>query len=320
MIHNELLELVESLLGKGKVTTRTNVAFFSPFRAHHKPKLEIDLSSDIKQHRWHCWVSGEKGRSLWSLFNAIGASSEAKSRLQSILNDDKSLASHNATRNQKYEEERLTLPSEFVPLSQWVLNGGDVIKNPFARNALWYLKKRSVTEIDIIRYNIGFCQNGVYGGRVIVPSYDSDHNLNYFISRTYMDSSMKYLNPSVPKDIIGFESLISWNFPIVLVEGVFDAIAMRFNAIPLLGKMLNKALLHAIIKHRVPHVYVCLDGDAKAHAIRMAETLSSCDVQTSIIDMDDADPSDEGFLAMKQRMNDAILTGYSQLVKAKLSI
>ncbi len=38
---------------------------------------------------------------------------------------------------------------------------------------------------DIIKYNIGFCNEGPYGGRVIIPSYDDNGKLNYFIARDY---------------------------------------------------------------------------------------------------------------------------------------
>jgi hypothetical protein len=44
----------------------------------------------------------------------------------------------------------------------------------------------------------------------------------------------------VSRDIIGFELFINWNVPIILCEGVFDAIAIKRNAIPLLGKTIQK--------------------------------------------------------------------------------
>ena len=39
----KLLQLLESVLGKGKQTSGDNIAFFSPFTSHYKPKLEIDI-------------------------------------------------------------------------------------------------------------------------------------------------------------------------------------------------------------------------------------------------------------------------------------
>ena len=62
----------------------------------------------------------------------------------------------------------------------------------------------------------------------------------------FPNSKFKYKNPPMSKDTVGFELFINWNEPIVLCEGVFDAIAIRNNAIPLLGKFLSKTLLKKI--------------------------------------------------------------------------
>ena len=65
----KLLQLLESILGKGKSTSGDNVAFFSPFTSHYKPKLEINLKTTSEgQNPWHCWISDKKGRSIASLF------------------------------------------------------------------------------------------------------------------------------------------------------------------------------------------------------------------------------------------------------------
>jgi hypothetical protein len=37
--------------------------------------------------------------------------------------------------------------------------------------------------------------------------------------------------------------MINWNFPLILVEGMFDAITVNFNGVPLLGKTISKKLL-----------------------------------------------------------------------------
>ena len=110
-----------------------------------------------------------------------------------------------------------------------------------------YLNKRGISDLDILRYNIGFCDKGEYAGRIVVPSYDEDNNLNFFVARTYEDDWMKYKNPEASKDIVAFENQVNWNKPIILVEGVFDAMAVRRNAVPILGKSLPKALLKKIV-------------------------------------------------------------------------
>ena len=49
-----------------------------------------------------------------------------------------------------------------------------------ARRAKVYLKKRGITETELIKYNIGHATNGQYGNHIIVPSYDKQFNINYF--------------------------------------------------------------------------------------------------------------------------------------------
>ena len=58
-------QLIESVLGKGKQTSGDNIAFFSPFTSHYKPKLEINLNTNHEgQNPWHCWISDKKGRTF----------------------------------------------------------------------------------------------------------------------------------------------------------------------------------------------------------------------------------------------------------------
>ena len=85
-----------------------------------------------------------------------------------------------------------------------------------------FLHNRGLTYKDILKYGIGYCSEGLYGNRVIVPAYDSDGQLNYFVGRDFYNSKMKYKNPPIPKDVIGFDLYINWDEPIVLCEGVFD--------------------------------------------------------------------------------------------------
>jgi hypothetical protein len=49
MENNALLLLLESVLGKGKATSKGNYAFNCPLCNHHKPKLEINLETNSKK-------------------------------------------------------------------------------------------------------------------------------------------------------------------------------------------------------------------------------------------------------------------------------
>ena len=317
MINHDLLHLLEQVLGKGKKTSGNNYSFFSPFVSHYKPKLEIDLSVNSKnQNFWHCWVSNEKGRTIQSLFKRIRVDRQHYQTLDRIL---KTKALHTWNHTDEKEEE-LRLPQEFIRLTDFG-SIKDITTGMQIKQAVSYLKSRGILPTDIFRYNIGYCPTGIYGGRIIVPSYDENFNLNFFVSRTiFEDVNAKYKNPPVSKDVVGFESFINWNEPITLVEGVFDAITARFNAIPLFGKIVQPLLKERILIRKPPKVIVALDNDATKDAIKICEWLVSNGIKTSIAKLPDKDINEFGF----QRFSEYIvglpyIDGY-ELMKERLLV
>ena len=156
----------------------------------------------------------------------------------------------------------LNLPKEAKPLY-------DESESVQKLHALKFLYERGLTDEDILRYNLHYCLSGVYQNRIIIPSYDSDGVLNYFVGRDFYKGGMKYKIPPIPKDIIGFDLYIDWSQPIVLCEGVFDAIAIKNNSIPLFGKTILPKLYEKIIKNRVKHIIISLDEDAFDDSLKM---------------------------------------------------
>lgn len=317
MINHDLLHLLEQVLGKGRKTSGDNYSFFSPFVSHYKPKLEINLASNSKnQNFWHCWVSNEKGRTIQSLFKRIRVDRGHYDTLNRIL---KTKALH-TWKDSTEKEAELRLPQEFIRLTDFPTIK-DISTSMQMKQAISYLKNRGILSTDIFRYNIGYCPSGMYGGRIIVPSYDENFNLNFFVSRTiFEDVNAKYKNPPVSKDVVGFESFINWREPITLVEGVFDAITARFNAIPLFGKIVQPLLKEKILIRKPPKVIVALDNDATKDAIKICEWLVSNGIRTSIAKLPDKDINEFGF----QRFSEYIeglphIDGY-ELMKERLLV
>ena len=83
--------------------------------------------------------------------------------------------------------------------------------------------------------------------------------------------------------------------PLVLCEGVFDAIAIRRNAVPLLGKFVPKKLLKSMVKNKVKDVYVVLDDDAVNDAREIERTLNTYEMNVKLVNLDKKDPSELGF-------------------------
>jgi DNA primase len=179
--------------------------------------------------------------------------------------------------------------------------------------------ERNIRMGDVIRYGIGYCEEGPYARRVIIPSYNSSGQLNYFVARdVFPDSKMKYKNPPTSKNVVMFELLINWNEPIVLCEGVFDAIAIKKNAIPLLGKFPSTELMKTMISNRVKSVYLALDSDAFKNSLRFAESLMNNGVNVHIVELKDSDPSDMGFRSINEKIENTELLSLRKLMEYKL--
>ena len=291
MINYDLLSIVEKILGKGRRTSGNNYSFFSPFISHYKPKLEIDLTvNNNGENPWHCWVSNAKGRSIVSLFKKVKAGKPYLDDLNKILKT-KNLYIKNKTET----KEELVLPKEYIKLYEFPKIKDIQVKMQM-KQALGYLKSRGIGRTDILRYGIGYCPNGSYSGRIIVPSYDENFNLNFFVSRSIFEEDvLKYKNPKWSKDVIGFDCFIDWDEPVTLVEGVFDAITARYNAVPLFGKIIQPKLREKILLRKPPKVIVALDNDAYSDAIKISSSLISEGINVSIVQMKSKDINEMGF-------------------------
>ena len=307
MINELLVNLVNSLLGGGKRTARGNQAYTCPFCHHSKPKLEINFTENKQGHNpWHCWVCNKQGKTLKSLFKQVKATPEQFSEL-------KKLVKTGAEVQEVVVETSLDLPKELKSL----VDNSDIV----ARHARAYLKSRNISIDDIIKYNIGYCDSGRYANMVIIPSYDANGNLNYFTGRSFeKDPYVKYRNPEVSRDIIPFELFINWDSPLVLCEGPFDAIAIKRNAIPLLGKNIQQSLMKKIVTSSVEKIYLALDTDAMKQAIKFAEYFMDQGKEVYLIELEDKDPSDLGFFNFTQLIQKTTPLDQYDLMAKKLQL
>jgi DNA primase len=308
MVNELLVNLVNNVLGTSKRTARGNQAYTCPFCHHQKPKLEINFTENKEGFNpWQCWVCGQKGKTIKSLFKRLKVSSDYFQELNKLvknisLDDIKEIKSN-----------LLELPKEYKTF----VNNKDII----ARHALSYLKKRNITKQDIIKYNIGYCDSGQFMNMIIIPSYDNNGKLNYFTARSFeKDPFIKYRNPDISRDIIPFELFINWDLPIILCEGPFDAMAIKRNVIPLFGKNLQPSLMKKIVTSKVQKIYIALDNDAIKQALGFCEQLLDIGKEVYLVELKGKDPSDMGFENFtKLIQTTSPLTQY-KLMEKKLSI
>lgn len=288
-----VLGVLENNFGKSKSDKKGNYMFHCPFCNHKKPKLVVN----IKTGKYNCWTCepATKGTKPDSLLKKNGASKADIKEIMGYYNI-KSFAKEEETVNNV-----ATLPKEFKQLS---VN----TKSLSELKAINYLiKERGLTPVDIIKYNIGFCESGKFKNRVIIPSYDSNGRLNYFVARSINKSEkFAYDGASVDKkNIIGFEYYINWNVPVILCEGAFDAIAIKRNAIPLFGKSISIELMKKLVESKVKTIYIILDNDALKKSMSYVEELINYGKEVYHINLEDKDPSKVGFNNMIQLLQSA---------------
>lgn len=306
--------LLDQVLGYGEKATKTNRKYHCPFpdcptHGTSKRKIEIDVVTDSEgNNRWACWVCGNKGRTIRSLFRKIGATaSQLKDLANIIVRTDRE--------DQDTTQFDGILPIEYKSLLD--VKKSDIL----AKHALLYLKKRGVTEQDIVKYQMGYCEEGPYGERIIMPSFDAAGKINFFVGRSFdPEVRLKYKYPQASRDIIPFEMYINWDVPVVLCEGGFDMLAIKRNAIPLLGKSITPKLMKKLVESRIQKVYVALDKDAMVMALKHCETLINLGKKVFLVEMDDKDPSSMGFKSFLSLIQQVEPLTLNKLLKYKMSL
>jgi len=307
MDYTFLLASIENILGKSSKRARENHAFHCPFCNHRKKKLEINMATNDQGHNpWECWVCQTKGRTIRSLLKQLRTPATEAAHILKYL-----------PKGAHIEYKQLSiieLPEEFQLLS--TASTTSVVANLVKK----YLYERGFNDNDFIKYSVGYCTTGEYGGRVLLPSYSESNRLNYFVGRAYDGNYFKYKNPEVSKDIIFYENLINWNAPIILCEGVFDAIAIRRNAIPILGKSISNELYKKILTSKLTDIYIALDEDAKDAALKIAEKFIAAGFRVFLIELQGKDPSEMGFEKFTKLVQNATELDFSKIMLQKLNL
>jgi hypothetical protein len=258
-----LLEILHEILGDSKLhyESKGQVSYncVECDEGRNKGNLEVNYF----EHVWKCWSCSDENGTHGTLGKLIDRYGNKKQRkIYNLLQPE----------NHKPKEKRvdkLKLPIGFTKFKD------SSLVYPVRRQAYNYLTQRGITDKIIEKYGIGFCDQGAFSGRIIIPSYDSKDNLNYFIARSWdPNSRAKYKNPEAAKDeIIFFESTINWNADIHLCEGAFDAIFLP-NSISMLGKHMSDLLLNTLYEKANGNIIICLDADAWSDAVKLYHNLN----------------------------------------------
>lgn len=236
---------VVRVLGEPELRKGDELVFFCPRCSHKKPKLSINTRTD----RFHCWICQWSGKDLLPILRVRGETDDVRV-YRSYLGDEP--VKEQVER--KYDTP--TLPDEFRTLSR-------VWRSPYYIGAMDYLSSRGIEMEDILRWKLGYCEDGEYKNRVIVPSFDTDGELNFFVGRAFYGNPRSYKHGNFNKDIVFNELMVDWSEPVTVTEGPFDAMKAGENAIPLQGSFLRRdSVLFRRIVTSGRDVYFAMDADA----------------------------------------------------------
>jgi hypothetical protein len=223
------------------------------------------LSINVETWKYHCWVCGIKGSNLRSVLKEYFSPETVSAFRERFGGNEDEIVS------ESIPVDVVTMPEGVIPVAM-VANA----KNPNYRACYNYLMKRGLTERDLWYWKICVSKENRFERRVIIPSFDSDGDLNYYVSRSIdKDTKPRYINSKANKTEIIFNDLmIDWTQPISIVEGVFDAINLGQNAIPILGSYLPQtAALFAKIVANNSSVVLALDPDVQDKSHKIASDL-----------------------------------------------
>ena len=303
MSNQDKIQILRKIFGSSRQTGNEHL-FHCPKCNHHKAKLSIN----VEKNKFKCWICEYSGSNLYRLIRTYGDFHDKRDwksldesydleKFDNLINDllfDKHIDDN--------VKQTTSLPNEFVSLAN-----KDLPRS--SSPARKFLKKRGITDKDILYWKIGYCSSGPYKDRVVIPSFNDDGNVNYFVARTYVDDWKKYMNPNMPKSDMIFNHLyLDFDKELILTEGVFDAIVAGPNSIPILGSTLKKDsfLFKEIVRNDTP-VYIALDPDAEKKALFLIKELLKYDVELYKIDInpysDVGEMSKEEFQTRKAKAN-----------------
>ena len=263
------IKLLQSAFGTGLLeNSGKNVAFWCP-NCKESKKDKKKLVVHVETGWYHCWVCSLSGKNPIYLFRKFAK--KYASQCAEVF-DCKSAGPAVSAADDP------VVVVDFPDDARLIVESRD----PDAREIFSYLKKRGMSTLDMYRWRICFSNEFRLRRRAIFPSFDIDGRVNYYVARSIDDSFYKYNNAKVPKSNIIFNEIdVDWTQPVILVEGIFDAVKCPDNTVPVLGSSLpKKSLLFKMLSRNQSTVIVAFDEDAetKAHRVCSALSKAGCNV------------------------------------------
>jgi len=184
--------------------------------ANGAPVDKFNFEVNIAKNVYHCWACHEKGI-IAKAVRKFGIAAHA----------------HLFDKQQESDIEEIEVKILEIPQQSY-----SVLRNEEATKYL--INERGLTKEMIKQRGIKWCFAGRHKNSILFPSYSLNGSLNYFVSHHF--NSKKYYKCSAPNDMCFYESFLDKRAPIIVTEGVYDALVVP-NACPSLGTSLTSSAL-----------------------------------------------------------------------------
>jgi hypothetical protein len=189
-----------------------------------------------------------------------------------------------------------------------------------------YLVSRGLTADDIAYYKIGVGLRE-YFGRVIVPSFDSEGEINFWVSRSCDDDDyLRYKNPEGPyreNAVFHLYRAVRHGW-IVITEGVFSAIAVGRNAVATFGKEVSDQQVYMLVeaynKYNLSGIVCCFDGDAKEENWGLAGKLAAYGCKVYVVDLPNGKDPDDVKDSISDYIDNAEPYSFGRMVSSRLGV
>jgi DNA primase len=188
----------------------------------------------------------------------------------------KAAAEHlNANRVVTFSREKVESPTEIhLPDNFEKLTLPETVGN----KRFWrYAKARRLTPELVEEYGVGFCRDGYFGGRLVIPFTWHGELVSFFARDITGTHLVKVLYPRGGKQskyLFNLDRLQGKRRDVVVVEGVFDCLTLADRAIASSGKHLSQDQISLLVQSGFETVFLCWDADAKREIVETAARLS----------------------------------------------
>ena len=186
-----VIELLREVLGQEKAhyDLKCQITFDCPVCSYEVKGLDNgdgkgNLEINYCRHIYKCWSCSETHGTqgpLGKLLDRFGTK-QIKKTYELLKPED-----------QQYVAKRLQVK---LPVGYKKFSDSNPRYIPHAE-AMRYLKQRGITEEIIEKFDMGYTTEGDFAFRIIIPSFDSEAELNYFVARTWLPNKIKYTLESI---------------------------------------------------------------------------------------------------------------------------